>query len=341
MLLLWPLRDNAENKWIRTFSTWIFRFLVPLLVMLFLAIFERIGEYGVTINRHLVIAMASGLAVVVLYFVLSRKKDVRIIPIVIFCVAILSAYGPLSAFSISEWSQTSRLKSELTRHDITVPYVNSAAMIPIADKDRRELSSIVEYLVEWHGGEPFKQWLPDSLITKVSDWKGDYRLRADFRSEIAQALGFEYLGGYYPDDAVWFARWFSITCDPRYAVPVGKYEYAIPMLRVGFDLLQENQTYNFEGGSVNVTLDTLLSLIVVNVREGTLLSSQLRFDLRDTILALAQKSFEPKHSMPSLYLSAESDRMAAMLVGGTIEGRSSRDSVITNSFSGMLLLKRK
>ena len=51
ILLLWPLREKADSGWIKSFTSWFFRLLIPLLVMLFLAIFERIGDYGLTVNR--------------------------------------------------------------------------------------------------------------------------------------------------------------------------------------------------------------------------------------------------------------------------------------------------
>ena len=113
MLLLHPLRERTESRWIQVFFRWFFRALVPLVVMLFLAISVRISDYGITPNRYLVFAMAVGLSVVVLYFIFGRARDIRIIPIVLCLLAFISAYGPWSAFSVSQHSQLSRLTTYL------------------------------------------------------------------------------------------------------------------------------------------------------------------------------------------------------------------------------------
>ncbi|MCH9024805.1 MAG: DUF4153 domain-containing protein, partial [candidate division Zixibacteria bacterium] len=120
LLLLHPLRERTESKWIKVFSKWFFRMLLPLLGMLFFAIWVRISDYGITENRYYVLAMAIGLSFVVLYFIFSKAKDIRIIPMVVFAIAILSAFGPWGAFAVSKASQQNRMEAILIENEVLV-----------------------------------------------------------------------------------------------------------------------------------------------------------------------------------------------------------------------------
>ncbi|MCH9032623.1 MAG: DUF4153 domain-containing protein, partial [candidate division Zixibacteria bacterium] len=159
LLLLHPLRTLAENKWINVFTKWFFRAFVPLLVMLFLAIARRISDYGVTENRYFVVAMALGLAVVVAYFIISKAKDIRLIPIVITGIAFFSAFGPWSAFSVSKKSQQGRLGALLIANVVIADDLGNKDTTEFSFDDRSEMSNIVRYLNKVHGPESFSQWI--------------------------------------------------------------------------------------------------------------------------------------------------------------------------------------
>jgi hypothetical protein len=188
LLLLWPLRELTENRWIRTFTKWFFRLLIPLVVMLYLAILQRVGIYGITINRFLVLAMATGLAVVTLYFVFTRSKDIRFIPIVVFVIALLSAYGPWSAFTISQHSQQGRLDKLLAKSGILANGKIVTPSSPIPYEQQGELSDVIAYLTQWHGVESFSPWLSENTLKGLEE--NSERLSLD---SVARAFGFEYV----------------------------------------------------------------------------------------------------------------------------------------------------
>jgi Domain of unknown function (DUF4153) len=185
LLILWPLRNFEQNRWITRFTTWFFYLLIPLIVMLFLAIKVRIGDYGLTVNRYLVVALAVWLTIVVLYFIFSKSKDIRAIPIAVIMVALFASYGPFSAWSVSESSQLGRLTVLLEKQ-------KSAEATPIDSKEkmslRGELSSIIEYLSKWHGVESLAGVVSDSVLAKCAEDRS-----ADHTDIICQSLGFQYL----------------------------------------------------------------------------------------------------------------------------------------------------
>ncbi len=187
LLLLWPLRNRTENKWIKNFAKWYFRGLVPLLVMLFLAISVRISEYGVTEERYFVLAMAIGLTVVTVYFLFSRRQDIRIVPIVLSVIAILSAFGPWSAFLVSKASQQARLEEFLAKYEMLEENELRRPAHEIPVEDRQEMSSILRYLGTTHGPEAFSPWLSDNHVedlSETSEWA--------IADSVAQILGFAY-----------------------------------------------------------------------------------------------------------------------------------------------------
>jgi hypothetical protein len=189
LLLLWPLRNLSENRWIKTFTKWFFRALIPLVAMLFLAILERIGCYGITVNRFLVLAMSIGLALLVLYFVFGRAKDIRIIPIVVCLTALFSAYGPFSAFAISKYSQKSRLESYLNKAGLLENNSLKMATSQIPYDERLEMSEIIRYLAEWHGLDSFSPWLSDSALNSIRSNVSEHQIP----DSIAKAMGFVYV----------------------------------------------------------------------------------------------------------------------------------------------------
>src|SRR6185437_825577 len=105
ILLIYPLRNQEENKWIKTYARSFYFLLIPLLALLFLAVFTRILPYGITAPRYFLIVLAGWLLFITFYFLLSQKQNIKVIPVSLCILALLSVYGPQSAFSVSRYSQ--------------------------------------------------------------------------------------------------------------------------------------------------------------------------------------------------------------------------------------------
>jgi hypothetical protein len=106
ILLVYPVREQAGNKWIKTYAKSFYFLLIPLIILLFLAVGSRILPYGVTVPRYYLIVLALWLVFITAYFLLSKKQNIKLIPISLCILTLLSIYGPLSAFSIARYSQT-------------------------------------------------------------------------------------------------------------------------------------------------------------------------------------------------------------------------------------------
>ena len=146
ILLIYPLRNHEDNKWIKTYSRSFYFLLIPLIVLLFLAIASRILPYGVTEMRYFLIVLALWLMFITAYFLLSRKQNIKIIPISLCVVALLSVYGPQSAFSVSGYSQRHILvkifkKYGAVKDEKLVPLKNAK----MSEKDGKDAYDRVQY----------------------------------------------------------------------------------------------------------------------------------------------------------------------------------------------------
>ena len=185
LLLIYPVRNNEGNKWIGLFSRFFYFALFPLIVLLFLAIRKRIIDYGITEQRYLVLAIALWLLLIALYFLLSKKKNIKVIPLSLALVALLVSFGPWGAFNISLKSQENRFEKLLVKNDLLV----NGKVIPARDSipfhENKQLSSIINYLMEVHGYttlQPYFTQNLDSLFKpqqtniKVYDYEKSNRL---------------------------------------------------------------------------------------------------------------------------------------------------------------------
>jgi len=149
ILLVYPLRNQEGNKWIKTYSRSFYFLLVPLIVLLFLAIASRILPYGITPMRYFLIALALWLVFITVYFLLSRKQNIKIIPISLSILALLSVYGPQSAFSVSGYSQRHILVKIFKKYGAFKDgKLTSLNKIKISKKDGNDAVDRLHYFID-------------------------------------------------------------------------------------------------------------------------------------------------------------------------------------------------
>ncbi|MGB5976301.1 MAG: DUF4153 domain-containing protein, partial [Cyclobacteriaceae bacterium] len=180
-LLVYPLRDDKTLPWIRIFSRWFYISLLPLSVLLYLAVYVRVADYGLTMPRLTGIIIAVWLAGVGLYFVLSENKDIRIIPATLAALILLFSFGPWGLYHVSLNSQYNRLTEYLQEYDrLEAPYANRAN---ITDDDAKEMRRLILYILNMEGKEllrPYHTSLPDSVWDMYS-YNLDDRIAANWR----------------------------------------------------------------------------------------------------------------------------------------------------------------
>jgi len=140
VFFLHTLRD--KNEWIEKFSKY-FPFVVLLpLVMMFYGIWLRIGDYGITVLRYLLIAGGLWTLINMLYLGISKNIRTTFMTTTGIIVLLIAVYGPFNAYGISIWNQNNRFESLLTEYNM----IENNKIIKREDLDDEEKSKINEHL---------------------------------------------------------------------------------------------------------------------------------------------------------------------------------------------------
>lgn len=163
LLLIYPVRNLDENKWLKKFSQSFYYILIPLILLLIWAILARIIDYGITEERYFLMILAGWLIFITAYFLISKSHDITIIPLSLCILTILSVYGPQGAFETSRRSQLSELRLLFEKHK-SVEGGKIKALKRVPDKnDMLRMVNIVDYLVDNHGLKSFSAVLDQDL----------------------------------------------------------------------------------------------------------------------------------------------------------------------------------
>jgi len=157
-LLLYPLTVNNKNSWVQQASKTYYIALIPLTVVLWLAIQKRIGDYGITENRYFLILLAIWLSCISLYFVFSKSKNIKILPISLSIFTLVAAVGPLSAFNVSARSQQGRLAAVLAQNNLLESGKLIAPTQELSQEAQYKIGEIASYLVENNHAHRLASW---------------------------------------------------------------------------------------------------------------------------------------------------------------------------------------
>jgi hypothetical protein len=188
ILMIFPIREQDENIWIKTYARSFYFLMLPLLVLLFLAVGTRVFRYGITENRYFMIMLALWLLMITVYSLLSRKQNIKLIPISLCLFTLFSIYGPQSAFSVAKYSQTKILTDIFRRNNafkdnkmilsknMPVKEGNQAARTLRYVVDNYEYSALQSYV------KVDLDYIADSLaktkeITKSTNYSARYDLK--------------------------------------------------------------------------------------------------------------------------------------------------------------------
>jgi hypothetical protein len=190
LLLMHPIRDRSENAWIRAAGKWLYIVLIPLVVVLFLAVTERIGDYGITESRYAGIALGVWLSAQVIYFLFSKSKSIKFTIGSLCLLTFLISFGPWGMLSISQRSQVGRLSRLLIQDGVLVNGLVHKEHGKVSQEDSQEISSIVSYLYGIHGYEAIQPWFADRL---KEDPRSGYAVNLA-PPRVLDKMGVDYIG---------------------------------------------------------------------------------------------------------------------------------------------------
>jgi hypothetical protein len=338
LLLLHPLRDRSDRhdrshrRWVQVFVKSFFWTLVPLVTMLFLAIIRRVSDYGITEPRYFVMGLAVGLAVVMFYFLFSKAKDIRSIPIVLCLLAFVSAYGPWSASSVSLDSQSARLEAKLIESGILVDGIIQTPDEEASVELRREMSSIVRYLTQHHGPDLFTRWVADSSLVPVAELP-----RHERPAKLTALLEFEYLGTYWSGAS---GSEVSISIGNVDMVTVTGYDYLVRFNLYGKD--NYDRAYALDSDSCFIVFDTDRTTLEVSIGDNSQMERDIAvLELDESIRAIGTSGLVGEALSEAMTFVATGETFEVKLMLTRFRGDLASTGRKTTSLSGHLLIKRK
>jgi hypothetical protein len=212
LLLIHPYGNLSGNTWIKKFSKAYYFVLVPLVVLLFIAIGMRINDYGVTVNRYVIVLLGIWLAIVSTYFIIG-KENIKFIPISLAVILIFVSFGYWGIFSVSERSQVARLQAILEQGNIlkkeriqqevmwlrdSLPRklyaVDKEETNVLQDSLHTEVKSILDYLDDHHGFTSIRGWFEQDLdsIVKKSNIVNTRWMRMNEAEAYMRSMGLAY-----------------------------------------------------------------------------------------------------------------------------------------------------
>ncbi len=151
LLLVHPLRERTDSRWVNGYGRWLFVALLPSLGMLLAAIAKRVGQYGITEQRYFLLVLALWLTGLAIFYGVSASRNIKLIPMTLCAVAMLTSMGPWSAYAISRRSQVNRFTELLEKNGMGQAGAPVPARGTVPLEDQREMSAVLHYLAKTHG----------------------------------------------------------------------------------------------------------------------------------------------------------------------------------------------
>ena len=162
---IWP------SSWTLIYGRTFHLALIPSVIMLLMAIGQRIGQYGITEMRYLLTVMAVWLGVMAILGSIRGRISIKTIPASLLLLAVLTAFGPLGAATISRRSQLARLDSLLADNGRLAEGIIVPSEEPPAVEDSNEITAVLKYLFKFHGPQVLAGRCDQTLSEKLEEAK--------------------------------------------------------------------------------------------------------------------------------------------------------------------------
>jgi uncharacterized protein DUF4153 len=346
LLLVHPLRNRPGHRWIQLYSRSFYAGLFPLIVLLLMAIWRRLSEYGLTEDRYFLLVLTLWMTGIATYFSFRRQPSIKGIPISLALVAMLTIAGPWGPYDLSLRNQVSRLRNRLEQLNILQNGRIEKITGPVELKDRQEISGVVRYLLDMHGVSSLQPWFRDDLRSRLEKETGNTSSTSLFsRSTYGQAKVLTEMMG------VRYVEAWQHSTDPKHF-----YANSTPLWNevrsvAGYDYLARFNLYRTNGSTSSsvITIDTRRyelfwgrdeNLIELNDGRQVLVA----LDVGPFLKRLQQQTVQGSNSGLAeelMILEGESASARIKLRFESISGTREGSGIQMNTANGDVLLKLK
>lgn len=218
---------------LKIFKKWFFPFLLVCCVFLSMAIYIRVNEYAITEPRYLVVCSAAWLSIMSLYFIISKRKDLRYLFVSLIAFLAFMFYSPFNLFDASIKSQKNRLSSFLSENSLDV----SGADVELEKEQRYQLTQMLRFFsdrkrvqeIQGLSSNFSELSFPDYLTREKPEFLFFFSLYEDVKSEDPVSLVFDALNQepLYTLSGIDVEDHFSFRSNINDPIPLDSFNYLV------------------------------------------------------------------------------------------------------------------
>ncbi len=296
LLLSYPLIEKATDILAYRISKLFYISLFPLIIVLFMSIYIRINEYGITENRYYVIMIALWLMGISTYLLLQKSKNIKFIPISLSFLLALTSFGPWSSFMVSKYSQQSRFEKILNKYSSIEEGKISAVPDTINFKDKQSLSSIVEYLYQYQGIESLNHYFNEdlTLLDTNMNTRNNYM-------DIVSLMGFNYISE-WETDTLSTNGYFNLTksYNSNSILKLNKAEYYIDFSSYSYHNNTKVQKFKLDNNELEIRQEQ--SILILKYKGISKKLNLENFINSFSFKSLYDKQIDPNNFKTEIYL---------------------------------------
>ena len=190
IMLLYPAREQGNNKMVNFISRWFGLLILPLLVLMTIGIFRRIGDYGITINRGYILLLNFWFYGIYIYLFFSKSRHIKWILISLVAVAFFTSVNVWGVANVTKNSLTKEINAVLNKQVSAEEARAIFAEMTREEKDR--MKSILEYLHENFGKESVQPFFTYTVLDNSWNFLSKLDLDID-KIEFVKGESFSYV----------------------------------------------------------------------------------------------------------------------------------------------------
>ena len=279
--LLMPVFRSEQPSKLKILDRGFFISLIPLLVLLFVGLFRRIHDYGFTINRYIVLAIAIWFTVISLIMIFRKSRNVTPLFSSLVVISLLALVGPWSMFSLPKSTQMKRFEQIANEYHL----LENGKIVPSAEPLSREqniaLSESIDFFME---SKDYQQDFAEQYFN-ITHAEGDSIIKKNsyyyFKEMLMYNMNGEYISEYdrreisddvetIDDEDVGHELSFYNEDDKIYSI--AQYDYA-------FSCTVENNDYRDDGSYKSQSDDVKIGIWINSHKQNI-----LHFDINNNIL---------------------------------------------------------
>ena len=315
LLLVHPLLDGNSKSWVKWFSKLFYITMIPFTVLLFVAIFRRLNDYGFTEPRYYVLLLAIWFSTLTVYFLVAKADKIKFIPISLFLFGLASITIPyFNSYQVALRSQKKLFTKRLTDNNLLTADGRVDFAQPVSQDLLSELGSQVNFFSQRNQTDYLQQFftLNEDHNQTYSRNMYDYEFIEKF-TNVERSISQNFVSIVQADNH-----------DQTYEI--AGYDYFVQYANANTQMLKVNEEYSIK------FLDNSILLYQNNIEVA-------RHDLNPDFKELEEKTTTElrDHTAVDFKLGEFDGRIVMYYLQRIYNPQNSEDFY---SFNGVLLLKK-